>query len=412
MKRSLNWVLTVTGVIGGLVILAACTSTSSVQQGPAGPAGPVGPTGPQGPVGPVGGPGPTGPSSAEYVGSEKCKGCHTSISKTMSQSGHAFALSTIAEGKSPDLPFSELAAPPSGYTWADVAYVIGGYNWKALFVDQTGHLITDKPGATESDATYANQYNLANAKLRIPAGWVSYKSGEANVPVDCVKCHTTGYRANGHQDDKAGVVGTWAEAGVQCEECHGPGSLHAKAPYGSALKVERDAKACTQCHERGADVALDVHDGFIQHDGPGGDLYQSKHLVLDCVDCHDPHSGVVQLRQTSQPTVENDCTTCHFQQAQNAKVARHAVFGLACQSCHMPKLLSVATGNADLLTGDLRTHVMAIDTTQISQFNADGSIKPQIALDYSCRGCHTPGTGVALNDALMTELATGYHDAP
>ena len=411
MKKSLKWVLAAMSVIGSVMILSACTSTNTVE-GPVGPAGPVGPTGPQGPFGPVGEPGPVGPSAAEYVGSEKCAGCHSGISKTFAQTGHAYGLTPIVAGKAPEFPYSRVANPPEGYTWQDIAYVIGGYNWQARFVDQNGYIVTGKPGATESDPNYLNQYNLANPKLRTNASWVSYLAGTAELPFDCAGCHTTGYRSNGHQNDQAGVTGTWAEAGVQCESCHGPGSLHAKSPYGSALKVERDAKACTECHERGGEVELDVRDGFIQHEVHNGDLYQSKHLTLDCVDCHDPHTGVVQLRQASQPTVQTECSVCHFKEAQNAKVERHAVFGLACQSCHMPRLIQVATGNAALLTGDLRTHVVAIDSTQIGQFNEDGTIKPQIALDFSCRSCHTPGTGVALDDALMTELATGYHSEP
>ncbi len=411
MKRRITWVLTGMSVMVALVMLAACTSTAPVQ-GPAGPAGPVGPTGPQGPLGPDGPTGPAGPSAAEFVGAEKCASCHSGIAKTYSQTGHAHALTSIVDGQAPELPFSNISNPPEGYSWADIAYLIGGYNWKARFVDQSGYIVTDKPGATEADANYLNELLLPNAKLRTSASWASYKSGTSQLPFDCAACHTTGYRTTGHQNDQAGVKGTWAENGVQCEVCHGPGSNHAKNPYGSGLKIERDSQACTKCHERGADAALDVHDGFIQHDDPGGDLYQSKHQILDCVACHDPHTGVVQLRKASEPTVKTDCTSCHFQEAKYAAVDRHAVFGLACQSCHMPRMIEVAVGNANLLTADLRTHVVAIDATQIGQFNADGSIKPQIALDFACRSCHTPGSSVALDDAQMVDLATGYHDAP
>ena len=37
--------------------------------------------------------------------------------------------------------------------------------------------------------------------------------------------------------------------------------------------------------------------GFIQHHEQYEELFQSKHAVIDCVQCHDPHTGVVQLRQ-------------------------------------------------------------------------------------------------------------------
>ena len=44
--------------------------------------------------------------------------------------------------------------------------------------------------------------------------------------LDCVSCHVTGY------DKPGGSTVTYNEKlqNVQCEKCHGPGSLHAKAP--------------------------------------------------------------------------------------------------------------------------------------------------------------------------------------
>ena len=38
------------------------------------------------------------------------------------------------DGQPPDYPFTEIPSPPEGYTWDDIAYAIGGYNWKAHFI--------------------------------------------------------------------------------------------------------------------------------------------------------------------------------------------------------------------------------------------------------------------------------------
>lgn len=51
-------------------------------------------------------------------------------------------LNKVVDGQSPDYPFTEVPEPPEGYTWDDVTYVIGGYNWKARFIDQNGYIIT------------------------------------------------------------------------------------------------------------------------------------------------------------------------------------------------------------------------------------------------------------------------------
>lgn len=391
---------------GLTAVLAACAAAAT-PTGPAGPAGPVGPAGPQGPVGPNGPAGPVGPSAAEYVGSEKCAGCHKQTAALYARSGHAHSLSPVVDGQAPRFPFSAVSAPPDGYTWADVAYVIGGYNWKALFVDQSGYLVTDKPGAASADTAYRNQYNLANNLLDQKAAWVSHQAGQAKLGFTCGSCHTTGYRPAGHQGDAPGIVGTWAEAGTRCETCHGPGGLHVKNPYGIAMRIERDAADCTRCHQRGGVADVKAVDGFVEHDGLHGDLGLSKHLLLDCVLCHDPHTGVVQLREAGQPTAKLECASCHFQQAQYQKNPKHA--GLECSSCHMPRLGVVAWKDPARFTGDVRTHVVAIDARQTSQFGADGqALNPQIALDFACRSCH----GSLLSDAALLAMARDYHQPP
>jgi hypothetical protein len=61
---------------------------------------------------------------------------------------------------------------PEGYTWDDISYVIGGYNWKARFINAEGYIITDKPGES-GNTEYLNQYNFANPIVGTEAGWVN-----------------------------------------------------------------------------------------------------------------------------------------------------------------------------------------------------------------------------------------------
>lgn len=402
----------VLGLAGLVLILAACTGPAG-QPGPAGPAGPVGPGGPQGPVGQAGERGPAGPAAADYIGSEKCAGCHSDIYATFMKSGHPWKLNKVVDGQPPDYPFSAVVRPPEGYTWDDISYVIGGYGWKARFMDQNGYIITDRPGATISDTTYLNQYNLENPALLKEAGWVTYKSGTSELKYDCGACHTTGYKPTGNQDGLKGIVGTWAEPGIQCEACHGPGSAHAGSPYGVALKIDRDAEACGECHRRDDVTAVDAKGGFIEHHEQYEELFQGKHIALDCVVCHDPHTGVVQLRMEDKPTVRTECANCHFKEAQVQNNARHVALEIRCISCHMPRLVKSAWGDAARFTGDIRTHMMAIDPTQVGQFSEDGkTAKSQIALDFACKSCHVPGSVWALPDETLIEVATGYHNRP
>jgi hypothetical protein len=133
----------------------------------------------------------------------------------------------VAEGKAPAYPATKLKNPPEGYTWDDILYVIGGFNWKAQFVDKQGNVIT-------GDAEAKTQYNLQNKVLKLGDDWVAWHAGET-VGFDCGKCHTTGYIPQGNQDGLAGLQGTWHEDGVGCEGCHGPGSNHVNDPYLEAM---------------------------------------------------------------------------------------------------------------------------------------------------------------------------------
>ncbi|HFD40579.1 MAG TPA: hypothetical protein ENJ31_12115 [Anaerolineae bacterium] len=324
------------------------------------------------------------------------------------KSGHAWKLNPVVDGKPPEYPFTEVPNPPEGYTWDDVSYVIGGYNWKARFIDKNGFIITGDENAT-------TQYNFANPDVGTEAGWVAYHAGEEK-PYNCGPCHTTGYSAwppDSHQDDMPGIVGTWAEPGIKCERCHGPGSLHAENPHGVAMKVDRDSELCGECHLRGEPEAVNAKGGFIQHHEQYEELFQSKHIVLDCVVCHDPHDGVVQLRKAGEQTTRTQCENCHFEQAKYQKNAKHQDLGVQCIDCHMPRLVKSAVGDPEKFTGDIRTHMMGIDPDQISQFTEDGSqALSQIGLDFACRHCHIPGSSVEMSDEALKEAAYGYHDRP
>ncbi len=62
--------------------------------------------------------------------------------------------------------------------------------------------------------------------------------------LDCVSCHVTGY------DQPGGSTVTHVKnlENVQCEVCHGPGSLHAKNPKVAPPVARPKAEACVACH--------------------------------------------------------------------------------------------------------------------------------------------------------------------
>ena len=398
--------LLLVSAVVALVVLALALGACTPQVGPQGPEGPAGKQGPAGPQGPAGSAGAGGGSvEAEYVGAETCSGCHSDIYDVFMQSGHPYKLNPVVDGEPPIYPYTELPELPEGHTWSDISYVIGGYNWKARFIDLDGYIIT---GADENATT---QYNFANPVVGNEAGWVGYHAGETEKPYDCGPCHTTGYRPEGHQDDLPGLIGTWTEPGIQCERCHGPGSLHVAAPRSVRMEKDRDSELCGECHLRGGSEAVDASGGFIKHHEQYEELFQSKHLTLTCVTCHDPHVGVVQLRKAGEQTTRTQCENCHFKQAKHQESAVHPMVA-DCIDCHMPRVTKSAVGNAEKFTGDIRTHLMAIDPDQTGQFSEDGSVAlSQLSLDFACRSCHVEGgSATPKTDEELRDKADGYHD--
>jgi hypothetical protein len=315
------------------------------------------------------------------------------------KTGHPYKLNKVVNGEPPDYPYSEVPDPPEGYTWDDILYVIGGYGWKARFIDKDGFIIT-------GDADATTQYNLYNENLDMGDNWVAYHPGEEK-PYDCGACHTTGYIPEGNQDGLPGLIGTWTEPGIQCEACHGPGGNHVNDPYLESMTVDRDSEACGQCHRRNVVTEVDASDGFISHHEQYEELFQSKKRVMDCVNCHDPHKPV----KYEGIGIKTACENCHFEQAEFQKIQyiRHAG---GCINCHMPRITKSALGDPERYTGDVRTHLMAINPFSTEQFDEDGNLsQPYLSLDYVCKQCHTEdGSGGELSDEVLVDVATGYHN--
>jgi len=389
--------------------------------GQAGSAGPEGPEGPQGPAGEQGPPGEAGPPGADgkdgvdgkdgldgvsysppaYVGTDACQECHEELYDSFMKTGHPYKLNKVVDGKPPVYPYSEVPNTPEGYTWDDISYVIGGYGWKARFIDKEGYIIT---GADENATT---QYNLYNENLDMGTNWVGYHAGEAQKPYDCGSCHTTAYSPEGNQDGLPGLIGTWTEPGIRCEECHGPGGNHVNDPMLVKMDVDRDSALCGRCHIRGDVTEINASGGFIQHHEQYEEMFESKKRIMDCVDCHDPHTTVKYSKGLG---IKTPCENCHFENEAYQKFTnrKHA----ECVDCHMPRVSKSALGDAARFSGDLRTHLMAINPLATSQFNEDGTASnPYLALDFACRGCHHEG-GPASNvtDEELQDIALGYHD--
>lgn len=171
------------------------------------------------------------------------------------------------------------------------------------------------------------------------------------VTAECLFCHSAYPSAANRGQPHA----------IDCQRCHGPGEEHARAPTKTnivnpaRLSRERRLEICLQCHLETASQGitdslrrlgrdpfsfrpgepLASYKVFFDH-APGAgydDKFEINHAgygmlgarcrPLECVTCHDPHSG---RPRTSWRAA---CQSCHG--------GPHAREQTDCVSCHMPK---------------------------------------------------------------------------
>lgn len=142
--------------------------------------------------------------------------------------------------------------------------------------------------------------------------------GDQDNPL-CFPCHTVGYgAASGFMDEST----TPQLRGVQCENCHGPGSNHAADPENVHLEVRYDAQLCGACHQSCHGLCGDDHHPQFEQ------WSTSK------------HSTALQDVQW-QPDAEAACLQCHSTDYRLAPAGSEpglydALFDIECVACHSP----------------------------------------------------------------------------
>lgn len=339
-----------------------------------------------------------------YVGHDECKTCHGSIYDHYIQSGHPYKLNKVENGMAPTYPWSVVPSTPDGWTWNDVTYVIGGYGWKARFIDLNGFIITGEDV----------QYNL------LTEGWVDYSTSSplGTKPYNCGRCHTTGwslFEDNGgfRQDDLPGMSGTFAQQGITCEACHGPGGDHVDDPSKLNIVVDTSKELCGSCHYRDSEHRIAASSGFIKHHEQYDELVNSPHRWMNCGQCHDPHKGVIYgLGGLKNP---DNCYTCHADQ----KMALPVKDNIHCTSCHMPLASkSATTTGIDGLLGDIHTHAFRLNVDpdeemytpdgKFVRLDADGHAI--VKVDFACIDCHDGVTASWMSDSSFYDNARIIHD--
>jgi cytochrome c-type biogenesis protein CcmH/NrfG len=215
-------------------------------------------------------------------------------------------------------------------------------------------------------------YYTKGEKWDLAPGYAQYGYPYLTRPIapGCLGCHASFLKlVKGTQNRYADPP--FAEGGVACERCHGPGDAHIAAGDGSAivnparLAADRRDSVCSQCHlsgearvmKRGADWQSfqagqrlsDIMTVFVRVESASG-MTVTSHVEnlaqsackqksgdrLWCGACHDPHAVPKASERASW--FREKCESCHAgSRGCSRPPATRAKSGNDCAGCHMPK---------------------------------------------------------------------------
>jgi predicted CXXCH cytochrome family protein len=190
---------------------------------------------------------------AEYVGARECASCHRARLRDHGESRHALTLQDVSRDE--DLILGDFEQGEDVRTVQfpddevrpfdadDIAYAVGtGRNIQRYLYEVDRNEFMLLPAQWNVNTQSWEPYTLAEE-------WPgdAYAFGP-----NCAGCHTTGIDTRRFR---------WEDDGVQCESCHGPGSLHVEAAdddedlevIRASIVLNPDPQICGQCHSQGTE---------------------------------------------------------------------------------------------------------------------------------------------------------------
>ncbi|MDH3508106.1 MAG: multiheme c-type cytochrome, partial [Gammaproteobacteria bacterium] len=342
-------------------------------------------------------------ASAEFVGGSACAACHANEAALWRDSHHDLALQVAAPatvlGDFDDTEFVYADTTTSFFSRGDerwvrtdgadgslqefrVTHAIGIEPLQQYLLElpdghyQTLSIAWDTRPAEDGGQRWFHLYPDEQIDSDDPLHWTgTYQSWNTT----CAECHSTDLRKN-YESAGNGFDTTFASIDVDCEACHGPGSIHASdptVPPPAATRVARawvfrdgasiasladdaprsnEIEICAQCHSRRSQLTDDYEpqDAFLDGFRPSlldAGLYHADGQILDevyvygsflqsamasagvtCSDCHEPHSTA--LRASGNDV----CARCHLTSTFDTPQHHHHAAngaGSQCVSCHM-----------------------------------------------------------------------------
>ncbi len=378
---------------------------------------------------------------ATYVGKEACQGCHPSQFDTFtaSQMGRSFRLATLSNSD------AEWEGITPIYDEPNDLYYLPFHRGEELFVMEfrlagrdTVHQRIEKIDYIIGSGQHTNSHmrNVNGYVYQIPVTWyaqdrmwdmppgfqTTHSRFDRPIPEACMTCHNAmpGF-IEGSENRFSHVP-----EGIDCERCHGPGSIHVREKEaGNLVDITREAdltivnparlspdlqlNICESCHTQGADVYregmgprnfrpgmplenvvnvfmpfdTDSTTSFVMASHPvrlrmsecfkGSHEEGSRLSPMTCLTCHNPH---VSIETLGRDHYEQACRSCHsgagddlaaslVPSCTEPSVVRAGGSG-DCATCHMPN-----SATSDIPHVTITDHFIRTPSSTLTQAEVD-----------------------------------------
>ena len=315
----------------------------------------------------------------EFVGAGDCGDCHRGLAQNHEDTLHAQALLDVSRRKQGILADFDAGEDirtiqfpgedaPRAFTEDDIAYAIGAGRYMQRYVAEVDDQLMVLPATWDTVNGVWTPYTPAE----------EWPAPEYDFVAQCAGCHTVGLDVE---------RGRWEDDGVQCEACHGPGSLHVElaedagrrpneeeiAAIHAAIVLSPDAQICGQCHSQGAtpdgthpfpigfhagDPLLDPETFVLASEDDAAVWFDSGHGRLNNMQFNEwfssRHADSLDTLRGSA-NAQDDCLACHSGDAAfyarivaayedetltgelpAAPTVETATTGVSCVTCHSP----------------------------------------------------------------------------
>jgi Tfp pilus assembly protein PilF len=358
--------------------------------------------------------------SAKYVGMETCKGCHSGIHETFSHTGMGMSFDVASKEKS----VGEYSKQTQIYD-ADKNFYYHPY-WKgdSLFFkefrlegkdtihnrEENIRYIVGSGQHTNSHIWESNGYLFQapmtfytqKKKWDLPPGFEDRNNTRfgRKIGLECMSCHNAFPEFVAGSENKFSLV----KNGIDCERCHGPGSIHVREKSSgilidtskyidysivnpSKLPIDLQFDLCQRCHIQG-NVVLNEGKSFFDFK-PGMKLSDVMNVFMPVYKNSDEQHIMASHAERLKMSKCFLKVSKREHENSNEKTLRPFKNGLTCITCHNPHVSVKKTAKANFNLACANCHQSGKDPlcTEKSAL--------RVKKEDNCVGCHMPQHGAS-----------------